>query len=340
MERFFQRMVVGVAVCLICFAFGGLALAAEPQYTLRYALNQPITHNCTIGAQMFAKLVGEKTGGKVKIEVYPMGQLFSDRDMPTVIPTGALDIGSSLLALWTGKTPVALASDLCMFYKDGEHHIRFHDSPGGDILKTEIEKKGVKFIHWYGSTASCYFVTNKPIFKAEDLKGLRLRAPTEILAVTVKSMGAAPTMLSAGELYFALQKGILDGTISSPPSIIDRKLYEVTKYLTYFPGLAYTNQWVLMNKNKWDSLPVDIQRTILEAGQETQKWWYTDELKRHEEALVFLKKANREPYTMSITEMKKLQKAALPEVTDYFQKRAGDLGKKVQEEAEKGGFTF
>jgi len=205
MERFFQRMVVGVAVCLTCFAFGGLALAAEPQYTLRYALNQPITHNCTIGAQLFAKLVGEKTGGKVKVEVYPMGQLFSDKDMPNVIPVGALDIGSSLPALWTGKVPAILASDLCMFFKDAEHHLRFHDSPGGDILKTEIEKKGVKFIHWYGSTDSSYFVTHKPISKAEDLKGLRLRTPSEILAVTLKSMGGAPTMLSAGELYLALQ---------------------------------------------------------------------------------------------------------------------------------------
>jgi TRAP-type C4-dicarboxylate transport system substrate-binding protein len=341
MKSFNHKAVIFLEVLVVSFIFSTAVFAAAPQYVLRYACNQPPQHLVVRGAEMFSKLVGEKTGGRVKVEVYPMGQLFTDKDFPRAIPEGALDIGSSNLSLWSGKVPAILASDLTMTYKSAEQHLRFHDSPGGNLLKAEVERKaGVKFIHWYGSTDGTYFVTNKPIRKVEDLKGLRLRTSSEILAVTVKAMGAAPTMLSAAELYLALQRGMLDGAVSAPNSILDRKLQEVTKHITQFPGLTYLAQWVLMNKAKFDSLPADVQKAILEAGQEVQKWQWVEEQRLLKESLEILKKADRQPFIMPAEEMKKLQKIARPEVMKYFSENAGDLGKKVLEEAEKGGFTF
>jgi tripartite ATP-independent transporter DctP family solute receptor len=325
-----------VAICSVI----GLGLpddghTADPQYTLRYAGVLPVNHNVTQAQQLFAKLVNEKSGGRVKIEVFPAGQLFSDKDMSKAIPEGALDMGTTTLALWTGLVPAAQVSDLTLFFKDRDHHIRFEDSAGGEILKKEVEKKGVKFINWLWTIEGADFCTNKPIRKAEDFKGLRIRSHGEIVSEALRAMGAVPVFLGAGEVYMAIQRGTIDGTIGGHSNIISRKFYEVSKHITYIPGFQFITYWVLVNKKKWDSLPPDIQKIILEAGQEAQRWNREQEAKDAVAALEILKSKGREPYALPDKEVEKIRQAARPTVINYFLKDTGDLGKRLITEADK-----
>lgn len=331
--RFFCSLFV------ICFV-AGLSLpsstgAVTPQYVLRYAGVLPVNHNVTQAQQYFAKLVNEKSSGRVKIEVFPAGQLFSDKDMPKAIPEGALDMGTTTLAIWTGLVPAAQVSDLTLFFKDREHHIRFEDSAGGELLKKEVERKGVKFINWLWTIEGASFCTNKPIRKTEDLAKLRIRSHGEIVSEALRAIGAVPVFLGAAEVYMAIQRGTIDGTIGGPSNIVSRKFYEVSKYITNIPGFQYITYWVLVNKKIWDSLPPDIQKIILESGQEAQKWNREQEAKDAVAAVEILKGKGKEPYTLPDKEVEKIRQTARPAVINYFLKDTGDLGKKLIAEADK-----
>jgi len=84
-------------------------------------------------------------------------------------------------------------------------------------------------------------------------------------------MGAAPTFLGVGDVYLALQRGTVEATMAGLTNIWDRKFYEVTKYVSLVDFL-YGTMPVLMNKKKWDGLPTDIQKMMMEAAQEAQAW--------------------------------------------------------------------
>lgn len=335
MEKTLKGIVVLLTSCLISFSFSGGAAAADPQYVLRYAGNLPTNHHVSQSMYLFSKLVAEKTNGRVKIEVFPAAQLFADKDMGRAIPEGSIDIGTNALDWWTGIVPAALVSGLPLFYNDRAHHIRFEDSSGGDILKKEVETKGVKFINWLWTVEGDYFCTKKPILKGDDFKGLKIRGFGEMQSEALRALGATPVFMGGGEVYMALQRGTIDATSAGVSNLIERKQYEVTKYITYVPGFVFVTQWVLINKKKWDSLPADLQKTILEAGQEAQKWDREEEVKDKLKSLEFLKKRGQEPSDLPFAELEKIRNSARPAVLDYFLKRTGDQGKKLIEEAEK-----
>jgi tripartite ATP-independent transporter DctP family solute receptor len=327
------------AVMFFLFAVG-LVLpvgsdAADPQYVIRYASIMPVNHHITQSQYNFAKLINEKSGGRVKVEVFPSGQLFSDKDMVKAIPEGALDVGAVTLALFTGLVPAAQVSDLTMFFKDRDHHIRFEDSAGGEILKKEVEKKGVKFINWLWTAEGTVFCTNKPIRKMEDLKGLRIRSHGEVVSEALKAMGAVPVFLGGGEVYMGIQRGTIDGTIGGFSNIVSRKFYEVSKHITIIPGFQFVTYWVLANKNKWESLPPDIQKIILEAGQEAQRWDRNEEIQDAITGEEFLKSKKITPYTLPEQEVEKIRQAVRPAVMNYFLKDTGDIGKRLISEADK-----
>ena len=334
MKRIFLKMIIGVSVCLLSLGYSDRIIAAEPQYILQYAGTLPIKHNVSQSMYYFAKLVNEKTNGKAKVEVFPAGQLFSDKDMIKTIPEGALDMGSTNLAMWSGIVPAALASELILFFNDRAHHIRFEDSPGGEILKKEVETKGVKFINWLWTIGGGYFYTNKPFNKLDDIKGLRIRSHGEIESQAVKILGATPTFLGAAEVYMALQRGTIDGTIGGASHGVTRKYYEVAKYVTNVQGFQFVTQWVLMNRKKWDSLPADIQNGILEAGRETQKWNREEEAIDEIKACESLKKMGKEPSILPSPELEKMRNLVRSEGTNYLLKRAGDLGRQLIKEIE------
>lgn len=335
MENHSRKSIMFLGIFLVAIFFSEGISVADPQYVFRYAGNLPVNHNVSQSMYLFAKLVGEKTGGRAKVEVFPAAQLFSDKDMASAIPEGALDIGTNPLESWTGLVPAALVSGLSLFYKDRPHHIRFEDTAGGEILKQELEKKGIKFINWLWTVEGGYFCTRKPIAKAEDFKGLKIRTHGEMPSEAVKSLGAIPVFMGGGEVYLALQRGTVDGTNAGASNLVERKFYEVTKYITYVPGFQFVTQGVLMNRKKWESIPADVQKAILEAGQETQKWNRDEEAKDEIGAREFLKKRGQEPSTLSSSEIEKMRNTAKPMVLDYCLKRTGDLGKKMIEEVEK-----
>jgi tripartite ATP-independent transporter DctP family solute receptor len=327
-----SKLSLVLVLCFILVLFSGIRFseAASDQIILRFAGNLPVNHFVTRGQEFFAKQAEAKTKGKLKIEIYPAGQLFSDVDLIRALPNGAVDMAEATCAQWTGIEPLWLMFDLPLFFKDRKHWHRVVDSQVGTILKEEFEKKsGVKVLYWmdYGSSA---FASKTPLKTMEDFKGKRVRGVGEAVLKGIQAMGASPVFMGGGEVYLALQRGTIDAANSGLSSFWERKYYEVTKYIS---GTDFTLGMfvVLINKKKWDSLPADVQKAMLEAAEEAKQWGRVESEKADTEAITLLKGKGVEIYDPPEKEKARWRQAVEPLAHEFYISRGGDKAKALLE---------
>jgi tripartite ATP-independent transporter DctP family solute receptor len=331
-----SRLLVILALCFVLISFSGVRFseAASDQIVLRFAGNLPVNHFVTRGQEFFAKQAEAKTKGRVKIEVYPAGQLFSDKDLVRALPNGAVDMAEATAQQWTGIEPLWLILDLPYFFKDRQQWHRVVDSEVGTILKDEFEKKsGVKVLYWmdYGSSA---FASKMPLRTLEDFKGKRIRGGGEPILKGIQAMGASPVFMGGGEVYLALQRGTIDAANSGLSSFWERKYYEVTKYISA-PDFTLGMFVVMINKKKWDSLPADVQKAMLEAAEEAKQWGRVECEKADMEAVTLLKGKGVEIYDQPEKEKNRWRALMKPLHHEFFISRGGDKAKALLEMAEK-----
>jgi tripartite ATP-independent transporter DctP family solute receptor len=312
--------------------FFGISHGANPEVTFRSASDLPIGNHLTRAQEFYAQRVGEISKGRVLVEVYPAGQLFAAKDYPKAVPSGAVDMAQCWAAQWTGLVPSISVLDLYFFYDDWPHFWRTIDSGAGEILSKDMEKAGVKTLYWIQDGTDA-FATKGPLKKLDDFKGKRIRVGTELGSHAVKNLGGAPAFMGGGEVYMALQRGTVDGATSSVTSFRDRKYFEVTKYVTD-PGCFYAPYMGVMNLKKWNGLPADIKKILLEAGKDTQAWGRKEVLKESAEALGDLKKNGMEIYYLPKEERELWKKACKP-LENIIITKTGDLGRQLLALAEK-----
>jgi tripartite ATP-independent transporter DctP family solute receptor len=339
MKKCSKYSFVMIGCCVLTFCFVprlSAVFAAETQTILRYAGWHPINHHVTRGQELYARLVMDKTK-KVKIEVYPASQLFSDKDLVRALSTGAVDMGVMPTGLVTGQIPLLLAFDIPFIFKDRSHSHRWIDSEVSQMIDQEFEKRGYHIIYWmdFGLFG---FASTKPLRTLEDFKDKRIRGPGEMMVESLRALGAAPTVIGSGEVYLALQRNTIDGAISGWTSFFERKYYEVSKYLTdadYTIGLFP----ITINKKIWDGLPKDVQAVMTQAGKEAQTWGRKECEKSDNEDLEQLKKKGMQYYHVPEKERDRWKAAATKPCIDIFLKRLDDQekGKKVLEIADKLG---
>jgi tripartite ATP-independent transporter DctP family solute receptor len=311
----------------ICFAAPG-----DPQVKLMYAGDLPVGNHLTRSQDYFAERVKQLSNGRVKIEVYAAGTLFTAKDLTKALPSGAADMGLSLVSLWSGLVPAANFPEMPLFFDGWSHAWRVYDSEVGDILKKDMEKVGVKVLFWL-QDGKAGFASKRPLKTLDDFKGKRIRAPGELASHTIKYLGGAPTFLGGGEVYLALQRGTVDGAISSLTSFCDRKYYEVTKYVTE-PDFMFGLYGAFINLSKWNSLPADVQKVLLTAGKDTQDWGRGEVEKSDAAALNELQKKGMEVYSLPKAEKDRWRKALKP-VYDIAIQKVGESGQKMYELADK-----
>jgi TRAP-type C4-dicarboxylate transport system substrate-binding protein len=169
----------------------------------------------------------------------------------------------------------------------------------------------------------------------EDLKGKRIRATGGIILDGLKALGAAPTFLGSAEVYMALQRGTIDAATAGVISFAERKYYKVAKYVTV-AHFVHGETLGLMNKDRFNQLPKNIQRIMLEAGKEAQAWNRKQIQNQMTEAIEILRNKGMEVYFLPDGERDRWRQATKVCV-DIFLKNCGDVekGKWLLESAEK-----
>ncbi|MEJ8545872.1 DctP family TRAP transporter solute-binding subunit [Brevibacillus borstelensis] len=312
---------------------GGTAAATDEyqEATIRLAYNLPQDHHISKGIEEFAKKVTERSGGKVKVQVYPAGQLLSDKEMNQAILTGGVEMGVNSTTLWASVVPAMGLFDV-PFALPTSYELAGKALSGtvGEKLNAEMEKKGAKVLLFADYGYAQFANSARPLTKPQDFQGLKIRSIGHIPSVMIQAYGAAPVFMGAGEVYMALQRKTIDGATSGTTAMVQRKYDEVSKYLTVV-NYAYLEFVLAVNKKYWDALPPKTQELLTSTAKETEDWIRQQAEAEDKATADELKKKGMEVYVVPEAELPAWKEAAKPAWDEYL-KTAGDLGKELLED--------
>jgi len=187
----------------------------------------------TIAAEAFAKMVAERTGGNVTIKIAGSEQLGSDVAMLTSLRTGALDLTANSQGPAAGLVPEVAALGLPFLFPDSTAAYKVLSGPTGEELSKKFAAVGMVLLDWWDNGIRHVTNSKRSIVVPADLKGLKIRTPADPMTVDIfQALGAATQQIAFGELYIALQQGVVDGQENPLANISSAKLHEVNKYIS------------------------------------------------------------------------------------------------------------
>jgi tripartite ATP-independent transporter DctP family solute receptor len=297
-------------------AFGVTGAQAQDK-TFKLALQNPKGHPLEVGASKFAELVAAKTGGKIKVNVFPGGTLGSDAASVSASQGGTIEfvlLNSGILASQVKDFEVY---DFPFMFASAKEADAVVDGPLGQKLHAKLADKGLVGLAYFELGFRNMTNSKRPINTVEDVAGLKLRViPNAINVDWVKALGANPTPLAFPELYAALEQKAVDGQENPLSVILANKFYEVQKNLA-ITNHQYNPQSLIFSKKVWDALSADEKKAVQDAASEAAK--YQRQVNRDKAAsdLEALKKAGMQVTELSAAEQNKLRDRLKPVVDKH-----------------------
>ena len=216
-------------------------------------------------AAYFAKLVEQRTKGRVKIEVYPNSQLYKDSDEMAALQKGSVQmLAPSLAKFGQLGLPQFEVFDLPYIFDDYADAHRVTFGPIGKELLNKLQSKGIVGLAYWDNGFK-QISANKPLRKPDDMKGLKMRVqPSAVLQAQMRTLGAIPETMDFSAAYQALRSGAVDGTENPASNFYTQQMQDVQKHLSVTHH-GYVGYAVILNRKFWDSLPADIRANLTSA---------------------------------------------------------------------------
>ncbi|MFO7937134.1 MAG: TRAP transporter substrate-binding protein [Kiritimatiellia bacterium] len=318
------RILFGLSLFAVLAGCGKKAAegTADNPIELSYSIFFPPTHVQCILSSAWASEIQKRTGGRVKITVYPGGSLTKAPQCYQGVVDGVSDIGQSAFAYTRGRFPLIEGIDLPLGYPDGMAATLSGNAAIQKFRPEEIQDTEIMYVHAHGPGI---IAGKKPVRRLADMKGLNVRA-TGFSAKVVESLGGSPVGMPQGQAYEALQKGVVDATVCPVETLKGWNQAEVVEYVTDSQCIGYTTAFfVAMNKKTWNSLPADIRKTIEEVNDEWipkhgQAWLDADV-----EGRAFAGENNCEFVQLSSEQQELWTESVSPLIADYI-KRTEEKG--------------
>jgi TRAP-type transport system periplasmic protein len=327
MSKIFSSIAVAVCV-LVLVGLVPIALptvhAAQFEIRLAHGDNPDIyTSRKAAGSTVFKNLVENETGGAVKVNLFPAGQLGGEREIAEAVKLGSIQIGM-LSGPFSGFCKEAQVFDIPYLFPSLLVAYRTLDGPFGKELAQEcLQKTGMRILT-YAQVGFRNFTNSARVIKTPaDLKGLKFRVmENPVYMNLVRSMGGAPTPIPWPETYTALQQKVVDGQENPISSIKFGKLYEVQKYMT-MDGHTFGVSFMLINEKFFQSLPKEYQTILKNAALTSEISENGVDNLDNAVGLQFLKDKGMEVYTPTAAEKAQFRAAAQPPIIDYLEKQIG-----------------
>ena len=237
--------------------------------SLKLAHTQADTHPVHTSMEEFANLVEEKTNGEVVIEIFPNGQLGDERQLIESIQSGAIEMTKVSSNSLENFEEIYSIFSIPYFFDDMEHGRNFMNSSNTESLFKSTTGLDLLGITWYDAGVRNYYTKNKSIEKPEDLKGLTMRVlSSEVLIETVETLGGSATPLDWGELYTAIQQGVVNGADSGVVPFTESNLGEVAKHFS-FTEHVFSPDILIIKNTLFEGLSNEHQQAILSAAEES-----------------------------------------------------------------------
>mgnify|MGYP001447671685 CR=1 FL=1 len=258
---------------------------------IKLAHGLDINHSVHKAMEIMAKDLEEISDGQLSIRIYPNQQLGSERECLELLQIGSLDMTKVSAGVMENFAPKMKVFGLPFLFRDREHSFKVLDGPIGQELLDEATQFWLKGLCYYDAGSRSFYTKDHPIKTPEDLKGQKIRVMESATSMAmVQSLGGSPTPIAWGELYTALQQGVVDGAENNPPSFYLSRHYEVCKYYsidehTMLPDI------LVVGTHLWDKLTPQEQKWLQEAAtrsvEDQRELWANSE----KEALDAVKEA-------------------------------------------------
>ena len=263
------------SLVLALLVVGGVAAQAAPataqEIKLRAGHDQPVGSMYDEGHKMFKKLVEERSGGKIKVDIFPAAQLGSEVAMMEGLRLGTIDVVCANAPNAATVFPELGLFSVAYLFRDIPHFERVVNDPKFQKRFDEVvasKSVGVKVLGFYAAGVRNVYSRKASISTPDDFKGLKIRVQNNPVEVKVwKTFGAIPTPMNFGEVYQALQSGVIDAAENGLAVIESNKHYEAAKYVSQTEHQRNLST-LYINEKKLMSLPADLQKIVIAAGQE------------------------------------------------------------------------
>ncbi|TRM52429.1 TRAP transporter substrate-binding protein [Achromobacter sp. LC458] len=268
----FRLAVTAAASLSVCLALTATVAAQEVKArTLKFAFSLAADHPLGQGAQKFADLVAEKSGGKMRVSIYANAVLGGDPQNLSAVRGGTLDFTSMATGLLAGIDKRFMVFDLPFLFNDAREAYAVSDGPVGKRLLDGLADHGLVGLGIWDLGFRNMTNSRRPITGVQDFQGLKIRVIAAPVYIEMfKTLGANPVPMTFGEVYGALESKAIDGQDNPVGVIQSAKFAEVQKYLSLTRHI-YTGMPFLMSKKTWDGMSPAERQIILDAANEAKQ---------------------------------------------------------------------
>lgn len=326
MKRAFRYLVPVLVLVL-----GGCSAEDDDVVTIRFAHTHHIAHPVHDAVLRFQQELAERSDGGMRLLIYPNEVLGTERECVELIQLGALDmtkISSAVLEVFQEEYKTF---GLPFLFSSGEHMWNVLEGEIGEEILHSGRDRNLLGVGFYDAGARSFYTTDTRITHPDDLAGLQIRVQQSEMAIrTVSALGARPTPVSWGELYSALQQGIVDGAENNPPSFVSSNHYLVSNYFTVDEHFRLPDVIVLQT-DVYERLSEDqreIFREALAASIQYQREIWEE---AEERAFETVNEAGVEVIFLDREEAESFRRRVQGIHEDFQGTRVGDLAERIRE---------
>ncbi len=308
----------------LCLALGlvfSVSAAAQAKLQLKLAHFHPAAGVYNYQAEVFKKLIEERSKGEIEIVIYTDGVLGDERSLPEALQFGTIDLAVNTLAAFANYSADFGGLDLPYLFKDWDHIYRFLKSPLHTEFVNVAQNRGIIGLGLF--CRGYRFVTSgkAPVTSFDQMKGFKLRTTQSPIYVKVFEFWKANvSAMSFADAFTALQQGALDGLEINLQALVDHPVYEVQKYVANTRHIAcWAGLWA--SGPKWNAWSPEVRKLIQDCAMESAM--ITTEFCKKQEEEVLVKFLEGKGMKFNDIDTKPFQDAAVP-VYDWYKKTYGD----------------
>lgn len=277
-----------LTACFILLLTGAACSKTDSDIrTIRLAHALNTSHPVHLGMVKMAELVDEYSDGSLNIRIFPNQQLGSERETLELLQIGSIGMTKVSSSAIENFVPRLRVYGVPYLFGDEDHILRVLNGDIGRELLLEGETFWLRGLTYYDAGKRSFYTKDRPVITPDDLQGLKIRVMESQMSMNmVREMDGSPTPISFGELYTALQQGVVDGAENNPPSYVTSRHYEVAKYYSLDEHTMLPDM-LIISTLLWDKLSRQEQQWVQKAADSSavyqRKIWKEAEKKALEQ---------------------------------------------------------
>lgn len=250
-------------------ALGAIAGCGERpgrQLVIRASSSSAASEPMVSGLERFGEELAAETAGRIRVEVYPNNALGNERDVLELAILGAVELTAPSNAPLATFVPEMLVFDLPYLFRDRSHMYAVLDGPVGRRFEKPVADRGLVLLGYFEAGLRHLMTRDRPVERTSDLAGLKIRTMENPLHLSAfAAFGASPLPMAYGEVYTALEQGVIDGAEAAPSNYYSKRFHEVAPFWSEI-GWMYLVSPLVMSRRFHDRLPPADQAAVRRAA--------------------------------------------------------------------------